>query len=217
MLNAQSPASTASLIDGLTESLAPVRRRRPGREALMLLGILLVQLFGTLAMVGGTSAAVFSADLWRISVKAIMLGGLAIGFAALAFRSFDPAAPRQRNLALGLSGVLVGFGILVLDRSVGASMTDTLMPANGLRCLTASISLALPMFIALTIFMRGAAPTKPKMTALFIGIAAGSWGVFVYGLQCPFTSLIYLAVWYGGAIALITAAAAVIVPRLARW
>ncbi|NRA29389.1 MAG: DUF1109 domain-containing protein [Parvularculaceae bacterium] len=209
--------STASLIDGLSSSLTPVRRRKPRREIQILLAILVLQLLGTLAIVGGTSADVFTANTFKITSKALMLGGLAVSFAALAFRSLEPTTPKQKNIALVVGGLLVGFGILTLDMTFGRTVTDTLMPRNGARCLTASISLALPMFIALTIFMRGAAPTKPMMTALFIGIASGSWGVFVYGLQCPFTSLPYLATWYGGSIAIITAAAALILPRITRW
>jgi hypothetical protein len=73
------------------------------------------------------------------------------------------------------------------------------------------------MFIGLTFFMRGAAPTQPKMTALFIGVASGSWGAFIYGLQCPFMNLGYVALWYGGAIAVTTFAAALILPRFGRW
>jgi len=213
----QAASGTASLIDGLTESLAPVRRRQPRKEVLMLLGILAVQLVGTMALLGDTAVAVFSLDPWKVTAKALMLGGLTLGFGALAFRSLEPTAPRQRNVAIAIGGLLMGFGILALDRGMGTSVTDTLMPRYGLRCFTASISFALPMFIALTVFMRGAAPTKPNMTALFIGLAAGSWGVFIYGLQCPFTSIAYIGVWYGGAVATITAAAAAILPRLARW
>lgn len=217
MHDVQSSYGTMGLIDGLTESLAPVRRRRPVREALILLGILAIQLAGTLALLGGTSLAVFTADPGGLIAKAVMLSGLTVGFAALAFRSFEPTAPRPRNTAIGIAGFLLGFGILTLDRSFGGSAMNMLMPMSGIKCLLSSVSFSLPMFIALTVFMRGAAPTQPRMTALFVGISSGSWGVFVYGLQCPFTNIVYMATWYGGAVAIVALAAAVILPRLARW
>lgn len=209
--------SNASLIRGLSDSLSPVRRRRPRREVLILAGILALQLAGTLALIGANSAAVLTHNPAGFIAKAIMLGGLTLGFAALAFRSLDPAAPRQKNLAYAVGGLLVGFGILTLDRSFGGGAMNILMPSKGIICLISSVSFSVPMFIALSMFMRGAASTQPKLTALFIGIASGSWGVFVYGLQCPFMNIGYIAAWYGGAVLLVTLAAMAILPRLNRW
>lgn len=208
---------TAALIDGLTESLAPVQRRNANREMLMLFGILAVQLAGTMALLGGNTMAVLAADAHGLAAKALMLGGLTVAFVFLAFRSLEPTAPKQTNLAIAAGALLVGFGILTLDRSTGGGAMNILMPSVGIRCLTSSLSFALPMFIALMVFMRGAASTQPRMTALFIGIASGSWGVFVYGLQCPFMNIFYIAAWYGGTIALTALAAAAILPRLIRW
>ncbi|GGY43444.1 NrsF family protein [Parvularcula lutaonensis] len=213
----QTSSSTQSLIDGLTESMAPVARRNPRREALVLGGILFLQLAGTIALMGTNAVAVFTHDFWGSAAKAVMFAGFALGFALLAFRSFDPTAPRQKNLAIAMAGALVGFGVLTLDRNFGGGALNVLRPANGIQCLISSISFAIPMFIALTVFMRGAAPTQPRMTALFIGIASGAWGTFIYALQCPFTNIGYLAAWYGGAIAITTLVAAVLLPRLARW
>lgn len=213
----QTPDSTLSLIDGLTGSLAPVSRRRPRREAMILAGILALQLAGTMALLGTNAMAVFTHDFSGSVAKAVMFAGLAIGFAALAFRSFDPDAPKQRNLAIAVAGALVGFGVLALDRNFGGGAMNILQPASGVQCLVSAVSFSLPMFIALTIFMRGAAPTKPRSTALFIGIASGAWGTFIYALQCPFTNIGYLAAWYGGAILITTIVAAALLPRLARW
>lgn len=207
----------SSFIDGLTESVQPVHRRRVSREVMILVAILVVQLAGSMTLIGSSAMAVFTHNMSGSIAKAIMLSGLTLGFAALAFRSFEPTAPRQNKLAIALGGLLLGFGILTLDRNFGGGVVNVLRPASGVNCLTSATSFALPMFIALTIFMRGAAPTQPKMTALFVGIASGSWGVFIYSLQCPFTNIGYLAVWYGGAVAIVTLAAAVILPRIARW
>ncbi|NNU15309.1 DUF1109 domain-containing protein [Parvularcula sp. ZS-1/3] len=206
-----------SLIDSLTESMAPVTRRKPRREMLILGGILFLQLAGTLALIGTNTAAVFTHNLSMAAAKAVFFAGLTLGFAALAFRSFDPTTPRQRNIAYGVGGLMVLFAIAFLDRNFGGGAVNILAPSSGLRCLVSSVSFSLPMFIALTFFMRGAAPTQPNATAAFIGVAAGSWGAFIYGLQCPFMNIGFVALWYGGAIALTTLAAAVILPRFARW
>ena len=209
--------SNVSLIDGLTESLQPVQRRNVSREIILLVGILAVQFVGTMALISENTMAVFTHNPGGLTAKAVLLGSLALGFTVLAFRSFDPTAPRYKNLALVVGGLLAGFALLTLDRHFGGSANSILMPNRGMMCLVSSISFSLPMFIGLTVFMRGAAPTKPKMTALYIGLASGGWGTFIYGLQCPFTNLPYVILWYGGAVALTTLAAAVLLPRLARW
>ncbi|MEM9840432.1 MAG: DUF1109 domain-containing protein [Pseudomonadota bacterium] len=207
----------ADLIRSLSDSMSPVRRRRSGREMMILAGILALQLAGTLALVGVNSAAVLTHNPSMFIAKAVMLGGLSLGFTLLAFRSLDPEAPRQKNFAYAIGGALLGFGILTLDRNFGGGAMNILMPSKGITCLLSSISFSVPMFIGLTMFMRGGASTQPSLTALFIGIAAGSWGVFVYGLQCPFMNIGYIAAWYGGAVLLVTLAAAAILPRLNRW
>lgn len=208
---------TASLIDGLTGSLTPVARRRPRREMLILAGLLLLQLAGTMTLVGTNAAAVFTHNTTMAIAKSAMFGGLALGFLGLAFRSFDPTAPRQTNLAIAMGAAIAAFGVIMLDRSFGGGVMKVLSPTNGIMCLVTSLSFSIPMFIALTFFMRGAAPTQPRLTALFIGVASGSWGAFIYALQCPFMNIGYVAAWYGGAVLVSTLAAAAILPRFARW
>jgi hypothetical protein len=209
--------SAASLIAGLTDSLEPVQRRRPGREVLVLLAVLALQLAGTMACLGEGVLAVLNHDFWGTLAKLAMLGGLTFGFAALAIRSLEPTAPSNRKLAMVMGALLLGFGVATLDRSFGGGVLNVLKPEVGVRCTVSAISFALPMFFALTMFMRNAAPTQPRLSAVFIGIAAGSWGVFVYGLQCPFLNVGYIALWYGGAVALVTLAASLLLPRVARW
>ncbi|MEM9810765.1 MAG: NrsF family protein [Pseudomonadota bacterium] len=217
MRDSQTMNANSTLIDGLTESLMPVARRRPSREIAILGLIALIQLAGTLSLLGDNAVAVFSKDMVGVGSKALMLGAGALAFFTLTLRGFEPTTSRQSKIAMVVGALILGFGVLTLDRNFGGSMQSMLMPEKGIVCLASSISFALPMFMALTFFMRGAATTQPQMTALLIGIASGTWGVFVYGLQCPFTNLAYLAVWYGGAVALVSLAAAVILPRAARW
>ena len=217
MRDSSSLQDSPSLIDSLTESMAPVSRRQPGKEILILLGVLGLQLIGSLAVMSDSTQAVFTHNLPMATAKALTFFGLTVGFGALAFRSFDPTTPKQKSLALIIGGIVVAFAGFMLDRSFGGGVLNVLKPSNGIACTVSSISFGIPMFIALTFFMRNAAPTKPNMTALFIGVAAGSWGAFLYALQCPFMNIGYVAVWYGGAVALSTLAAAVILPRFARW
>jgi hypothetical protein len=208
---------TASLIDGLAASLSPVSRRRPSREAAILTAILGLQLIGTLLFISSSSAAVFTHNPAMALAKTGIFAALTVSFAVLAFRSFEPTAPRQRSLALSIGAVVTGFAVLTLDRNFGGSASSILMPSKGITCLVSALSFSLPMFIGLTFFMRGGAPTQPKATALFIGVASGAWGAFIYGLQCPFMNIGYVALWYGGAVAVSTLAAAIILPRIARW
>lgn len=217
MRNVSNLQGGPSLIDSLTESVAPVSRRRPGREMMILLAVLALQLVGSMAVMSDSAQAVFTHNLPMATAKALVFFGLAMGFGALAFRSFEPTSARHTNLALAIGGLLATFGVVMLDKSFGGGVMNVLKPANGVVCVVTSVSFSIPLFVALTMFMRGAAPTRPNMTALFIGVASGSWGAFLYSLQCPFMNVAYVATWYGGAVAVSTLVAALVLPRLARW
>jgi hypothetical protein len=50
-----------------------------------------------------------------------------------------------------------------------------------------------------------------------VGLAAGAVSALGYSLHCMDDTVPFVAVWYGGTIALCTLAGAVLGPRLLRW
>lgn len=205
----------------LTAGLAPVRPRRRGAEAGALLLLCAAQLAGFAILARAVPfAASAQAGLVQTASKA---GGLGLGAAlltALALASMTPGARDARLRALGVGALVLGAFLLGLDwtqvqpgmagKPVMAGQAGTFFaPGDGLRCLAASLTLALPLALALTVIGRAAAPPRPALTGTLIGGASGLWGGLVYAVQCPYVTAPYVALWYG----LAAAAGAV----LGRW
>jgi len=86
-----------------------------------------------------------------------------------------------------------------------------------LECLL-SIPIIATVPFAITIWaVRRAAPTDLARTGAFAGLIAGGVSAMAYALHCMDDSLPFVAVWYGGTIALCTFAGAILGPRLLRW
>ena len=212
--------STDRLIDTLAAGVAPVRRPRPWRDAAML------------ALVGGVEILLFIAlgqmrpgiDLamtlpgfwWRLASLAILT---AIGVTT-ALRSFEPAAsprPGLRRFAwIAATALAAGWGIDVAT-GTGGGLAERLSWHQGVDCAATIVILSVPPLVALALLMRRGAPTDRRGSALAAGVASASWGALVFVLNCPHDDVFYIAVWYPFGCALVTLAARVVLPRIARW
>ena len=86
-----------------------------------------------------------------------------------------------------------------------------------LECLVSIPIIAIVPF-ALTMWaVRQAAPTDLRRARAFAGLVAGGISAVAYALHCADDSLPFVAVWYGGTIAVCTLAGTVLGPRLLRW
>jgi hypothetical protein len=94
---------------------------------------------------------------------------------------------------------------------------EAVSSSNAIWCLM--ISTVSGTFIGglLTGWLRQGAPTSINRTAWLVGLAAGSFGTFAYGLHCPSTTVYYIGLWYSLAILLSAIGARLIVPRFIRW
>jgi len=77
------------------------------------------------------------------------------------------------------------------------------------------ISLA-PLVAALTAMRRGA-PQSPLTAGAVAGFAAGGIGAFIYSIHCDNDSPFYVAIWYLGAILIVTLLGAVLGRSVLRW
>jgi hypothetical protein len=158
---------------------------------------------------------------WWKSGSLAIIGGIA---ATAALISLDPATTTQRRLsrlwwALAVAvPVLLALGWLI---DAGAAGRDALIARlawqDGLDCLLNVGLLSLPPVVALGLLMRHGAPTQPGRTALSAGLAAAGLGAFVFAFHCNHDDPLYVAVWYGGAVAAVAGLARLILPRLTRW
>jgi hypothetical protein len=86
-----------------------------------------------------------------------------------------------------------------------------------LECLISIPIIAVAPFAAIIWAVRAMAPTDLNRAGALAGLAAGAVSATAYAFHCMDDSLPFVALWYGGTIALCTLAGAVLGPRLLRW
>ncbi|HAH65213.1 MAG TPA: DUF1109 domain-containing protein [Rhizobiales bacterium] len=86
-----------------------------------------------------------------------------------------------------------------------------------LECLISIPLIAIVPFAVVVWAVRRMAPTDLTRTGAFVGLVAGGISATGYALHCTSDSLPFIALWYGGTIALCTLAGAALGPRLLRW
>lgn len=158
-------------------------------------------------------------ESWRYLLKVLMAGLIALAALGLVLHLAQPQnrpAAAFRWLPLLALPLLAGFGLegalLPSDQWAAAAMGR-----NPVHCLTfvPLISLA-PLAATLWIMGRGA-PRSPAAGGAAAGLAAGGIGAFIYAIHCDNDSPFYVAIWYLGAIALVTALGGFIGRRWLRW
>ena len=77
--------------------------------------------------------------------------------------------------------------------------------------------MALPVFAATLVALKGLAPTQPALAGAAAGALAGGVGAAVYALHCMELTAPFLAVWYVSGIVVPVLVGAVLGPRLLRW
>ncbi|WP_269715918.1 DUF1109 domain-containing protein [Caulobacter sp. NIBR2454] len=63
-------------------------------------------------------------------------------------------------------------------------------------CLTAIVTLSMPVQVAMLLVMRGFAPTRPGAAGLAAGVFSGAVAATVYGLSCAESTATFVATWY---------------------
>jgi hypothetical protein len=155
----------------------------------------------------------------RFIFKFVVTLALAAAAAGLLLRLVRPGASRGLWLvALAVAPALLGVGILLeLSSASPATWWAKLVGRNSLLCLTSIPLLAAPLFAALFAALRQGAPTEPAIAGAVAGLLAGSLGAALYAAHCIDDSPLFVAAWYGLAIALMTGVGALAGVRLLRW
>jgi hypothetical protein len=86
-----------------------------------------------------------------------------------------------------------------------------------LECLLSIPIIAIVPFATIIWAMRRTAPTDLERAGALAGLLAGGASAIGYALHCTDDSLPFVALWYGGTIALCALAGALLGPRLLRW
>lgn len=156
---------------------------------------------------------------WRYVSKFLSGGSIALfGLILLLEMARPEQSPRRvlRWLPLALAPLVISvameFMMLPADRW-GASA----MGFYPLYCLCLVPLISLAPLVAGLIAMRRGAPQSPLTAGAVAGFAAGGIGAFIYSVHCDNDSPFYVAIWYLGAIAIVTLLGAALGRSVLRW
>lgn len=150
-------------------------------------------------------------------LKMLAVATLAVGAMALVRAAARPEAelPRIVFLVPGLV-LLVALGHEVATQ-LPAHLATRMVGRNWGTCLVAIPVLGLIPLAAILAAMRAAAPADATRAGALAGLAAGAIAATAYGLHCTDDSPLFVIVWYGIAIAILTSLGAVAGRKLLAW
>lgn len=211
---------TDDLIVLLSSNVEPVPRRHVGW---MLGGALAV------SAVLAVSAMMFllgvRPDLWDGSVWGALVLKLAFSLAVLIpasiylVRLSRPGGERHISVLV----VVLPFAAIALIAALNLAFApvshwDRMVSGRDwFECLVSIPIIAVVPFAVIVWVVRRMAPTDLVRTGAFVGLVAGSLSAAGYAFHCVDDSTPFVALWYGGTIALCTFAGAKLGPRLLRW
>ncbi len=190
---------TDDLIEALSERLEPVSTRAPfWRLAAWVGGGAVVSAALMLLVLGlrpDLGRAMGGMMFWTKFAYTLALGGLALWAAE---RLGRPGA--RAKLPLTIVVVVVAlFALLAAGQLMMAPAPmrrHLLMGHSAQVCPCLILALAVPLLVGTVMGLRGFAPTRPMLTGLAGGLAAGGLAAFVYGFSCNETAMPFIALWY---------------------
>lgn len=211
---------TNDLVEVLSKNVETVNPRRVARE---LVGAVVV---GTLAVLGFVLVARgIRLDIHDLHALAFLL--LKLGFAAVVViwgsvylvRLARPGGEVEATIVRA-TWPLIGIALLATLALVAAPVWHWQSMAMGdgwLECLISIPLIAVVPFAVVVWALRRMAPTNLTQAGALAGLVAGGMSAIGYALHCTGDSLPFIALWYGGTIALCALAGAMLGPRLLRW
>jgi hypothetical protein len=213
---------TDELIEMLGTNLEPVKGGQL-RNGLFIALTVAVSAVAALCLTWGALGMPSSAlSGEHLGFKVIALAftlGLAGAGASILFRSARPGQSGRRPFVL--IGLL--FLAVVLAAIVALAVSDSVTMSAMVRggpwgsCLICIPIFAVVPFVAFIWALRKAAPTNLTLAGAIAGLVAGALGAAAVMVHQTGDSLPFIALWYGGPIALCAFLGGILGPRLLRW
>ena len=190
---------TDDLIEALSERLEPVSTRAP----LLRLGawvgggavVSAILMLTVLGLRPDMASAMDGMMFWTKFAYTLALGGLALWAAERLGRPGVTA-----NLQLTVVIVVVAlFAVLAAGQLMMAPAPmrhHMLMGDSAPICPCLILALSVPLLVGTVMGLRGFAPTRPMLTGLAGGLAAGGLAAFVYAFSCNESAMPFVALWY---------------------
>ena len=151
--------------------------------------------------------------------KFVVTSTLLIPAAVLVARLARPdVSSRLAIWALLIAPLLLVVGSCAdLATSPSSVWATKLIGKNAAACVTLILLLSIAPLVALLFALSEGAPTEPRLTGAFAGIAAGAFAATLYAMHCTDDSPLFVATWYTIAIGILALAGSVLGKRLLRW
>lgn len=155
----------------------------------------------------------------RVLMKFVVSLSLAAVSIWLALRLIRPGANASPLAwALAVPGGVLAFGVVTeLLVTPAPRWMPGLVGHNAGYCLALVTLMAAPVLCAVLLGLKRGAPEHPALAGAAGGALAGSLGAALYALHCVDDSPLFVLVWYGLAIAFVTAVGALIGRRMLAW
>ncbi len=211
---------TEDLVTVLSTRIEPVNHRMVGwtmgialaTSALVALGLMLVGLGIRADLTTGRALAFLLLKL------AFTVGVVAISSIYL-MRLARPGGERRTSSIR----IMMPFAAIVLLAAISLGLApsshwdEMVLGDQWLECLLSIPIIAIVPFAIIVAAMRKAAPTNLERAGAFAGLIAGGVSAMAYALHCTDDSLPFIALWYGGTIAICTWVGARFGPQRLRW
>ncbi len=212
---------TDKLIDMLSTNLEPVDHRHPSRALIAAVAIAVSTALALMLMALGIRHDLTNVPALLSFGLKVLFAGLILGLAVISLNKvIRPGGERTVSLTLiSLPFIAITLlAVLMLAMSPSSHWTTMLLGKQWLECLLSIPLIAIvPFALIIWVVRQAAAPTNLSRAGAFIGLAAGSISALGYALHCTDDSVPFVALWYGGTIAVCTLAGVQLGPRLLRW
>jgi hypothetical protein len=210
---------TDQLINLLSTNLEPVKRGETKKTltwTILAGGLAAVCLmFATVGLRPGGGSFLSGYLVLKLLFMLILIGT----GAALLAKLISPGQDGHKLYMVILLAFLAvgGAGICALVLGPAPARGEMMMGSQWATCALCIPLFAIVPFSALIWALRKGAPTNLRRTGAVAGLVAGALGALAYAFHCPDDSLPFIALWYGGMVALCTLLGAILGPRLLRW
>jgi hypothetical protein len=211
---------TDELIAILSTNVEPVDRRRTVRTVATALATgAALAIAAVLVVLGARPDLMQTSAFVYLGLKLLFTTVVLAPASFYLIRLARPGGERNTPLLL----VALPFVAIMILAAASLAFTPNahwgrmVMGNQWLECLLSIPIIAIVPFAAIIWAVRQTAPTDLVRTGAFAGLVAGGLSASGYAFHCADDSVAFVALWYGGTIALCTLAGATLGPRLLRW
>jgi hypothetical protein len=211
---------TDELIEILGTQVEPVDTRTIIRTVGIAAGAGGVVALGAMLLVFGVRTDATTVRAWIFCLtKLVFTLALVIPAFIYLTRLARPGGERRISLALMAApfAAVVAIGAISLAFAPPSHWDAMITGERWLECLLSIPIIAIAPFATITWALRQTAPTDLTRAGALGGLLAGAVSATGYALHCMDDSLPFIALWYGGTVALCMLSGALLGPKFLRW